>query len=392
MSHSHPIQFRRQSLRSDNSSWASSYRRASLFGQLRDRSLGVRSTPSLDAFRYGSMDGQDVLSGVDGMDVENEDVETGWEPPILEQEVYQSAPQRRETFESNDNTIEQEEELDLESEEQDLLLPKDFELLGTSTFFQSFFNSCNILMGIGLLSLPFAFNITGWIVGISLLLIFSAITLHTGTLLQRCLDYEREDGYISCTYGDLGYVAFGESGRAFISFIFFLELIACTVALVILSADSIVALFPHLDLVMVKIIIVIAVFPLSLPKSLSIAAYGSILGILALLNLIGILFYDGLSTYTTPGSLWELASTELMPLNWFAVPLSFGLFMAGFAGHSVFPNVYRDMKQPELYGKLLNSTYFVVLVVYIAIGSIGYGMFGSAIKEEVITNGLTLIY
>ncbi|CAG8697967.1 915_t:CDS:2, partial [Dentiscutata heterogama] len=34
-----------------------------------------------------------------------------------------------------------------------------------STFGQSIINFCNILMGIGTLSLPLAFNYSGWIIG-----------------------------------------------------------------------------------------------------------------------------------------------------------------------------------------------------------------------------------
>jgi vesicular inhibitory amino acid transporter len=259
-----------------------------------------------------------------------------------------------------------------------------------STFTQSIFNSVNILMGIGVLSLPYAFNITGFALGLFLLFLFSVMTHHTGKLLQKCLDYDgyrsvRSSGskFVVNNYGDLGELAFGQTGRAFISVIFFFELLAATIALVILSADSITAIFPGLRIEYVKIIIVSLVFPATIPKSMSFASYGSLVGIIALLNLIGILLFDGLATTVSPGSIFVPADVSFGPVDWFRVPFSFGLIMAGFAGHSVFPNIYRDMKEPEKYPKLLNYSYLIIGLLYALIASVGYLMFGSGVREEV---------
>ena len=61
------------------------------------------------------------------------------------------------------------------------------------------------------------------------------------------------------------------------------------------------ALVPSLDLILVKIVIVVLTFPMTLPSSLTIAAYSSLLGVFALLNLMVILIFDGLSNATAPG-------------------------------------------------------------------------------------------
>jgi hypothetical protein len=259
------------------------------------------------------------------------------------------------------------------------LLLKPIIICQKSTFAQSLFNSVNILMGIGLLSLPFAFKITGLIFGILLLWLFSLITLHTGKLLQKCLDFGDAN-----TFGDLGEMAFGQKGRTCISAIFFFELIAASVALIILGADSIVSLFPLLNPNYVKVAIVCIVMPMTIPKSLAISSYGSLIGIIALVNLIGILLYNGFTTSSTPGSILNPSDINLMPQSFMRIPFSFGLLMAGFAGHSVFPNIYRDMAKPALYPKLLNYSYVIILLIYTLLAVVGYLMFGSGVKEEVI--------
>lgn len=199
--------------------------------------------------------------------------------------------------------------------------------LPKSTFYQSCFNSVNILMGIGLLSLPFSFALTGWLLGFTMLIIFSLMTLRTAKILRLCMDYRGANAF---TYGDIGELAFGISGRTFISTLFFLELFSCCVALVILAADSVVALVPSLDINIVKCVVIAIVVPLSFTRSLSFSAYGSLVGVVAMLNLTLIIFYFGLSTTESPGSLWVPAETSLYPPNWNNVPLSIGLIMAGF--------------------------------------------------------------
>jgi vesicular inhibitory amino acid transporter len=295
----------------------------------------------------------------------------------VESDMFQE-PIDYHTISTGHEVVQEQESLD----ELDQLIVK---VLATpkSTFAQSLFNSVNILMGIGLLSLPFAFNITGWAVGLGLLGLFAMMTHHTASLLQSCLDFQKEDGSVCHTFGDLGELAFGPIGRSAISFIFFFELVAACIALVILSADSIVALFPLLNIDLVKISIVILVFPLTIPKSLSIASYGSLIGILALFNLMSILIYDGLSTQETPGSIWLPAETSVMPVEWFPIPFAFGLLMAGFSGHSVFPNIYRDMAEPQKYRSLVNWTYLIIMFLYVLIASLGYLMFGKLVREEV---------
>lgn len=63
--------------------------------------------------------------------------------------------------------------------------------------------------------------------------------------------------------------------------------------------------------------------------------------------------------------------------------MSFGLIMAGFAGHAVFPTIYRDMKSPKRYNEMVNYTYLVTALVYMTIAACGYAMFGSNTMQEV---------
>lgn len=70
----------------------------------------------------------------------------------------------------------------------------------------------NVLCGVGILSMPYAVKVGGW-AGLSILLVFAAITWYTGVLLGYCL--QSEPGLE--TYPDIGQAAFGTTGRFIIS-------------------------------------------------------------------------------------------------------------------------------------------------------------------------------
>ena len=76
----------------------------------------------------------------------------------------------------------------------------------------------------------------------------------------------------------------------------------------------------------------------------------------------------------------------LFPDNWMTVPLSIGLLMSPWGGHSVFPNIYRDMRHPYKYRKAVNVTYIFTYLIDVGMACAGILMFGDGVKEEVTSN------
>ena len=149
-------------------------------------------------------------------------------------------------------------------------------VLGQSTLSQTVVNSVNVLVGVGLLSLPLGFKHAGWLVGIVFLVFCAIITRYTAITLAKCL--ELDDSLI--TFADIAYIAFGDKFRIVTGVLFSLELIAASVALIVLFADSMNALFPAWGILQWKIFCGIFMIPLNfIPlRHLSIT---SVLGILS---------------------------------------------------------------------------------------------------------------
>ncbi|CAG8790831.1 5612_t:CDS:2, partial [Dentiscutata erythropus] len=230
------------------------------------------------------------------------------------------------------------------------------------TLGQSIFNFCNVLMGVGILSLPLALKYTGWIIGLSLLFFCMATTNYAAKLLVKCLNY-KEGIY---TYPDI-------------------ELIAIAISLVILIGDSLQILFPDISIVYLKIIAWMILVPLSLIDIRSLS-YFSLLGILSAIFLTFVVIINGFTTFEQPGSLFNPMNTELWPTDLNTLPLSFGLIIAGFSGHSIFPSIYLNMKTPSKYLKAINISYTISTVVYLLIAVCGYLMFGNLTKPEITQN------
>ncbi|KIW26648.1 uncharacterized protein PV07_06466 [Cladophialophora immunda] len=254
-------------------------------------------------------------------------------------------------------------------------------IVGESTVPMTVFNSTNVLIGVGILALPLGIRYSGWVLGLSFLTLAAIGTSYTARLLAKCLDSNTG----STTYGDIAYLAFDSWGRHFVEALFILELTAANVALIILFADSMNSLIPDVSVIEWKVIIALGLIPLNFVpfKTLSVT---SVIGIFCCLGIIIIVFADGLIKPRAPGSLRDVAKTWAFPEDWRTVPLSLGLFMAPWGGHSVFPAIYKDMRHPHKYGRALKYTYFFTYGLDLSMAVLGYLMFGDKVRDEVTSN------
>ncbi|CAK7213670.1 hypothetical protein SCUCBS95973_001877 [Sporothrix curviconia] len=256
---------------------------------------------------------------------------------------------------------------------------------GQSTLPQTIFNSINVLIGVGLLSLPMGIKYAGWICGMVILFLAAAVTAYTARLLAKCMELDP----VVITFSDLAFISFGPRARLVTSLLFTVELMAACVALIVLFADSLDLLFPGmLSLIEWKMLCCIIMVPLNfLPMRL--LSVTSIIGIVSCFSIVAIVVIDGLAKKTTPGSLIEPAATYLFPANWLTLPLSFGLLMSPWGGHSVFPNIYRDMRHPYKYARAVKVTFSFTYLLDTVTAVAGLLMFGEDVKDEITANILT---
>ncbi|KEY67297.1 hypothetical protein S7711_04550 [Stachybotrys chartarum IBT 7711] len=317
--------------------------RSSAYGTMGRGTLRIRSVPSAEQMEDQWDQGSD--EGVD------EDAALGEHQPILVKEVKQG------------NKV----VLTIE---------------GQSTLPQSIFNSINALIGVGLLSLPLAFKMSGWIFGLLLLTLNAGVTAYTGKILAKCMDFDPS----LITYSDIAYVSFGSKARIVVSALFSLELVAACVALVILFADSLYSLIPGFASIDVWKCICACLILLLNSLPLRWLSYTSVIGIFSTFSIVVIVIIDGLVKEHQPGSLREPATTYLLPSNWLALPLAYGLLASPWGAHSVFPSIYRDMRHPYKWGKAVKVTFSFSYILDTCLAIIGILMFGDDISDAITSN------
>lgn len=253
-----------------------------------------------------------------------------------------------------------------------------------STFWQSWFNAVNALIGVGILSMPFVFAQCGWLGGCALLMLCALLTNWSGKLLTQIMVRDPK----LQTYADIGTYAFGPWARVWVGLLLSLEMFMVAVALVILFSDSMAALVfgqghePNPTWLLLFKVLGFAVSVPTLFMPLSFLSPVSLMGLISILVLSVVLAIDGLIKGSAPGSLWDPSPTIWAP-QWSGFGLGFGLLMSGFSAHPIIPSLYRDMQQPALFGHMIDLAYITAVGLYMAVASMGYLMFGSLVSDEV---------
>ncbi|KAI5966395.1 uncharacterized protein KGF55_000704 [Candida pseudojiufengensis] len=251
--------------------------------------------------------------------------------------------------------------------------------IGNSTSLQTIFNSINTLVGIGMFSLPFGFKLSGWVIGIFLLISSALVTNITSKYLGKILKLHPN----LMTYGDISFKFGGKFFSILITFFFIIDLFGASLSLIILFSDCFFIIWENLKflkLICILIIFITSFLPLHILSRLS------LFGIFSTIGIISIIIISGFIINEFPGSLINFAETSIYPTNFKNFCFSLGIFMAPWGGHPVFPELYRDMKNPKKYNKTSNISFFITFILDFTIGIIGYLMYGNLVDDSIIKN------
>lgn len=257
-------------------------------------------------------------------------------------------------------------------------------ITGDSTLLQTIFNSINVLIGIALLSLPYAIKLSGVVIGSLCIVACYIITMHSAKLLGQVLT--KKPHLIS--YGDIGGYAGGKKIEFLITMLFITDITGALISLSLLFTDSFKNLIDVPDYCL-KTAIYLVMFVLTfLP--LSYLSFISLFGVLGVISMVSLIFICGFITTESPGSL-----INPMPINWFPkdgsivnVMLSLGMFMAPWGGHPIYPELFRDMKDNSKYYKSCNYSFTVTYCLDYLIGIFGVLMYGMSCEDLLIKNML----
>ncbi|KAH9303326.1 hypothetical protein KI387_014909, partial [Taxus chinensis] len=249
-------------------------------------------------------------------------------------------------------------------------------------FLHSTINVVGIMIGLGQLSTPYALENGGWMSAF-LLVGFGIICGYTANIMGSCL--KRNAGL--CNYRDLGERAFGKKGLIIASTFLYIEIFFTLVSYTISLGDNLGTIFSTTKLSWVhlpasRFLTIIAVL-IALPSlwlrdlsSISFLSSGGIVTSLLLFFTVGwAAAFGGVGT-----------RRSIPALQMKNVPGISGLYIFSYSGHVVLPNIYRAMKDPSQFSKVVAVSFPLLIVVYTGLAFMGASMFGSEIKSQITLN------
>ncbi|KAL8530669.1 hypothetical protein ACS0TY_007636 [Phlomoides rotata] len=272
----------------------------------------------------------------------------------------------------------------MQGEKQDVIINLGFPT-GTTSFFKTTFNGLNTLLGVAILSTPYALMSGGWL-SLTFLFVLAIATFYTGLLIQRCMD---SDPNIR-TYPDIGHNAFGNKGRLAILIFMNLELYLVATGFLILAGDNLHNMFPNFKLNIHGIIaiggrqsfvllVALLLMPTAWIDNMSTLSYLSATGVVAAIFILGSVLWSGIFDGIGFHEKGEL-------FHWKGLPTSLGLYALCFCGHPIFPTLYTSMKNPRHFPLILFICFLVCTATYGAMAMIGYPMFGSELQSQITLN------
>merc|ERR1712216_666967 len=167
----------------------------------------------------------------------------------------------------------------------------------------------------------------------------------------------------------LGFAAFGDTGRAFVSIVFVSELWGALLAFLVANGINLNVLFPAispaLGITMSGVLAFVLLFP-----SATFISYFACFGILSTVFGVGSLVWTGVAMPD-----WSFESQGITWVNMPRLPASLGLLQACFLAHSAFPSIYRGMKNPERFSASMSIAFSFAATFYMLVGLLAYFMF-----------------
>ncbi|TKY47784.1 Vacuolar amino acid transporter 1 [Spatholobus suberectus] len=250
-----------------------------------------------------------------------------------------------------------------------------------SSFTHAVINMVGMLIGLGQLSTPYAVENGGW-ASVFLLMGLGVMCAYSSHILGKCLKKNPK----LRSFVDIGKHAFGAKGRLVAATIIYMEIFMSLVSYTISLHDNLITVFLGTNLKLhllnfstsqlLAVVAVLIALPTLWIRDLSSISFLSTVGILMSLLIFVCVAATALLGYAQPN--------HTMPvLHLHNIPSVSGLYVFGYGGHIVFPDLYKAMKDPSKFTKVSIVSFVVVTTLYTTLGFMGAKMFGKDVKSQI---------
>lgn len=248
-------------------------------------------------------------------------------------------------------------------------------------------NLVNTVVGVGVLSVPYAFRLSGYST-FALLLAVIAVTSLTGKYIGASLVLAASSPEAvdvppkSRDYGFLAFVAFGPRGRMLMRAVTCMETWFALCTFAVMNGVNMALLVPtvgrgHAVIAGGILTAITSLVPLQTFSYLSLVSLVALLVACVSMVITGLMVESWADPYVHPPPTWSVLSNA---------PRSTGLLVFCFAGHPCFPMVHEAMRDKRSWGLSMNATFLIAFLFYGGLGVFGYDVFGSSLQASFTEN------
>lgn len=245
---------------------------------------------------------------------------------------------------------------------------------GLSTFGAAGF-IVSIILGLGVLGIPWAFAQVGWGLGLFLLLLSACGSIYSGFLIDRLASHVTDNSPLPPRkYAELGEHAFGVWGKRVVRATQYSFLAGCIVAVQLTAAHSlhsvVTVLHGHICPVTANTIIALAMLPIMQLQKLEEITPVAVMGVVMILLPL-ILYLSQLPRGVSHTDNNVPKSSDLADIAAATTTLCFA-----YQGQTIFPEIRSEMSAPETFPRAVVSATTLMTATYLVVGIVGYVRLG----------------
>eukprot|EP00696_Hemimastix_kukwesjijk_P018131 gnl/Hemi2/693_TR251_c0_g1_i1.p1 gnl/Hemi2/693_TR251_c0_g1~~gnl/Hemi2/693_TR251_c0_g1_i1.p1 ORF type:complete len:463 (+),score=164.35 gnl/Hemi2/693_TR251_c0_g1_i1:150-1538(+) len=247
---------------------------------------------------------------------------------------------------------------------------------GHSGLLYATFNNLKCFLGVGILSLPYAFGQAGSLAGLIGIFMIAWANWYCTQLLLKCQEKvieARPNSHIS--FSTLGYIVAGPAGRYTVNLgIIVLQFGTCVAYLIFISGQ--ISAVIGIKFWIVALMVYPFAFFLTCVRDMKYLAKSSLFALSVLILAVGTVIGYGVHVNSEAGAglYWSNG------IAWSTVPKYFGTAAFAFEGIAMALPIKNSMINPERYaGFVMNTTYAITAFLYALVGSLGLALYGAGV-------------
>ncbi|MBA0706681.1 hypothetical protein Golax_018777 [Gossypium laxum] len=259
---------------------------------------------------------------------------------------------------------------------------------GRASKFQTIGNIIVSIVGTGVLGLPFAFRVAGWLAGSLGVILAGFATFYCMLLLVQCRDKSASENKLqgTITYGDLGYICIGKPGRYLTEFLIFIAQCGGSVAYLVFIGQNLVSVFKGQTFSVASYIFLLVPIEIALSWIGSLSAFAPFSIFADICNVLAMGFVVKEDIERAIGGGFSFRDRKAIADNLGGLPFAGGMAVFCFEGFGMTLALEQSMKERNTFPKVLGMAFTWITLMYVLFGSFGYLAYGDETKDIITLN------